>query len=123
MTDSVMKIFFTVIASLVVGIRPLLPAICCVIAWAVVAMLILNLSAAVRDSITNARKMHSIPCARCRYASRDYRLKCSVHPLEAFSEQAIGCQDFQSTEASVEAHSQLSSPVTAVTELHTERAF
>jgi hypothetical protein len=85
---------FIFLARLILLIRPALPVICAVLAWSLVAMLVLNLVAMVRQGLTNVRKMHRIPCANCRYATENYRLKCSVRPIEAFSEQAISCQDF-----------------------------
>jgi hypothetical protein len=42
-----------------------------------------------------AKTMHQIPCARCRYFTNDYRLKCSVHPQIANTEGAINCRDYQ----------------------------
>ncbi|WP_287128891.1 hypothetical protein [Candidatus Cyanaurora vandensis] len=38
----------------------------------------------------------AIPCHRCRYANPDFNyLKCTVHPVTAFSEAAIDCGDFR----------------------------
>ncbi|MFN6568362.1 hypothetical protein [Dendronalium sp. ChiSLP03b] len=39
--------------------------------------------------------LHQIPCHACEYFTNDYRLKCTVHPIKAGSEQAIGCIDFE----------------------------
>lgn len=89
-----MQSAFVLLAKLIVWIRPAVPIICAVVAWTITAMLILNVIVMVRQGVANARKMHRIPCASCRYATESYRLKCSVHPVEAFSEQAISCQDF-----------------------------
>ncbi len=90
----VMQSAFVLLAKLIVWIRPALPTICAAVAWTITAMLILNIVAMVRQGLANVRKMHRIPCASCRYATDSYRLKCSVRPVEAFSEQAIGCHDF-----------------------------
>jgi hypothetical protein len=57
-------------------------------------MLLLSLVSMLRQGLANLREMHRIPCSNCRYATDSYCLKCSVHPVEAFSEQAISCQDF-----------------------------
>ncbi len=57
-------------------------------------MLVLSIVTMVRQGLKNVRKMHRIPCSTCCYATEDYHLKCSVRPAEAFSEQAISCQDF-----------------------------
>lgn len=58
-------------------------------------MLALSIVAMLKDGVANVRRMHRIPCANCRYATSDHRLKCSVHPSVAFSEAAISCQDFE----------------------------
>jgi len=58
-------------------------------------MLIVSIVTTFKDGIANIRQMHRIPCANCRYSTSDYRLKCSVHPTVAFSEDAIGCRDFE----------------------------
>jgi hypothetical protein len=90
MTQSV----FITLARLIVWIRPALPFIFMLLAWSITAMLVLTLVAMVRQGLANLRKMHRIPCANCRYGTENYRLKCSVRPIEAFSEQAISCPDF-----------------------------
>lgn len=41
-----------------------------------------------------ARQMHRIPCSRCAYFTGEYRLKCTVCPHIALSEEAIGCHDY-----------------------------
>lgn len=46
------------------------------------------------DAIAQAKKMHQIPCTKCRFFTGDYRLKCTVNPSVANTEQAIGCGDF-----------------------------
>ena len=45
-------------------------------------------------------RMHSIPCSRCAYFTGDYRLKCTVNPVSALTEEAIGCVDYESAQAS-----------------------
>ena len=40
-------------------------------------------------------KLHQIPCSGCAFFTNDYRLKCTVHPFKALSEDAIGCVDFE----------------------------
>jgi hypothetical protein len=39
--------------------------------------------------------LHQIPCPDCMYFTGDYRLKCPVHPIEALSEEALNCKDFE----------------------------
>lgn len=88
-------------------IRPALVPICCVAAWSFVGIGIWGLVAAVRDSLQRARRMHQIPCARCRYFSGNYLLKCPVHPDIALSETAIGCSDFEKSCPEWQANSSL----------------
>ena len=43
------------------------------------------------------RRLHQIPCSRCAYFTGDYRLKCTVHPVSALTEEAIDCRDYVSS--------------------------
>ena len=45
--------------------------------------------------LAEAKKMHQIPCTKCRFFTGDYHLKCTVNPHDANTEQAIGCCDYQ----------------------------
>lgn len=81
------------------ALRPLLVPLCFVVAWGLVVLLSLNTWAFCRDSYARAQRMHQIPCARCRYFTEHYQLKCTVHPDIALSEEAIGCPDYESTDA------------------------
>jgi len=80
---------------LIRGIQPLLVPICFVIAWGVTILAILNIWAAARDSVATAKQMHQIPCTGCQYFTDNYRLKCTVHPSIANTEEAIDCSDYQ----------------------------
>jgi hypothetical protein len=95
MMSPILQSIFIAIARLMVWSRPAVPIIFAVLAWSITAMLVLSIVSMVRQGLANVRTMHRIPCANCRYATENYRLKCSVHPVEAFSEQAISCQDFE----------------------------
>ncbi len=46
------------------------------------------------------RQLHQVPCSRCAYFTGDYRLKCTVHPVHALTEDAIGCKDFEPASSS-----------------------
>jgi len=93
--DSLLQFTFTNLARLIINLRPALPTICLVLAWTITAIVIVNLVAMFKQGTARIRQMHRIPCANCRYSTNDYRLKCSVHPTEAFSENAINCLDFE----------------------------
>ena len=55
----------------------------------------LSLWSMVTDGVANAKRMHSIPCANCQYFTGDYRLKCTVQPHIALTEEAIDCPDYR----------------------------
>ncbi|MEH1908266.1 hypothetical protein [Nostoc sp.] len=86
---------FKLISFLIHGIQPLLVPICFVVAWTVIILLVLSLWAAARDSVTTAKQMHQIPCTGCQFFTDNYRLKCTVHPSIANTEEAINCSDYQ----------------------------
>ena len=47
-----------------------------------------------KQAISHLKRLHQIPCNKCAYFTGDYRLKCTVNPIDAMSENAIGCRDF-----------------------------
>jgi hypothetical protein len=52
-------------------------------------------SVAIRESVTQLGRLHSIPCNRCLYFTGCHHLKCTVHPYKALTEDAIDCLDFE----------------------------
>jgi len=86
---------FKLLYPLVHAIQPYLVPICFVLAWSLVLMIGWSLWSAFSDSVTRAKKMHQIPCTGCQFFSTDYRLKCTVHPAIANTEEAIDCKDYQ----------------------------
>lgn len=44
------------------------------------------------SGLTYVKKLHQVPCNRCIYFTGDYRLKCTVNPLMALSEETIDCR-------------------------------
>ncbi|MGF1568608.1 MAG: hypothetical protein ACFCVD_11155 [Nodosilinea sp.] len=68
--------------------------------WAMVLAFMLALFLAVDDGLRRLKRMHQVPCYRCRYYTGSPYLKCPVHPLEACSEAAIGCKDHATTQRS-----------------------
>nr|WP_042342501.1 hypothetical protein [Calothrix sp. PCC 7507] len=77
------------------GIQLLLIPICFISAWSLIILVAWNLWTAARDSVATAKQMHQIPCPGCQFFTDDYRLKCTVHPSIANTEEAIDCGDFQ----------------------------
>nr|WP_230966966.1 hypothetical protein [Nostoc commune] len=83
------------ISFLIHGIQPFLVPICFVVAWTVTILAVLSLWTAARDSMTTAKLMHQIPCSGCQFFTDNYRLKCTVRPSTANTEEAIDCLDYQ----------------------------
>lgn len=63
--------------------------------WGMLTLLGWRIWATLREGIARLRTLHQIPCNRCLYCTGDYRLKCTVDPCAAFTEEAIGCRDFE----------------------------
>jgi hypothetical protein len=80
---------------LIHGIQQFLVPICFIGAWALTILLAWSLWSAARDSLKIAKQMHQIPCPGCQFFTADYRLKCTVHPSTANTEDAIDCTDYQ----------------------------
>ncbi|MEO1427527.1 MAG: hypothetical protein AAFS12_02585 [Cyanobacteria bacterium J06632_19] len=86
---------FQILYYLVNAIRPFLVPICCVCAWSLIILIGWSMWTAARDSVNTAKQMHQIPCSGCQYFTNDYRLKCTVNPSMANTEEAIECMDYQ----------------------------
>ena len=86
---------FQLISFLIHGIQPLLVPICFIVAWTVTILAVLSLWTAARDSMATAKQMHQIPCSGCQFFTDNYRLKCTVRPSIANTEEAIHCLDYQ----------------------------
>ena len=69
-------------------------------AFSILGLCGLSLFSCVMDVVAQAKKMHSIPCTKCRFFTGDYRLKCTANPSIANTEQAIDCIDYQEFENS-----------------------
>jgi hypothetical protein len=80
---------------LIRGMQTLLVPFCFLTAWTVIILCGWSLWAAARDTVTTAKQMHQIPCANCQFFTDNYRLKCTVHPSTANTEEAIDCSDYQ----------------------------
>ena len=80
---------------LVRAIHPFIVPICFIFAWAIVLLTVWSIVSSVWVGIANARQMHQIPCADCQFFTRNYALKCPVHPSKALSDAAINCPDYE----------------------------
>ena len=67
-------------------------AIC---AWALLILSLCSIFETLKTGIKHIQKLHQIPCANCEYFTNDYRLKCTVNPIKACTEDAICCIDFE----------------------------
>ncbi len=67
----------------------------CFSVWTLIfTCLFWRLIAIAQQAIAHLQRLHQIPCNKCVYFTGDYRLKCTVNPIVAMSETAIGCRDF-----------------------------
>ncbi|NJO40986.1 MAG: hypothetical protein HC769_16730 [Cyanobacteria bacterium CRU_2_1] len=89
------QLAYALIHGLIQAIQFLTVPICFVSAWVLVLMLFWSMWAAVREGVANAKQMHQVPCANCRFFTGNYHLKCPVHPKKALSDAAIGCSDYE----------------------------
>ncbi|MBW4514789.1 MAG: hypothetical protein KME11_06140 [Timaviella obliquedivisa GSE-PSE-MK23-08B] len=51
----------------------------------------------VQQGVNYLKKLHQVPCDRCAFHTNSYLLKCTVHPSKAFTEESIGCLDYEPT--------------------------
>ena len=56
------------------------------IGWTIVSALL--------DAMAQAKRMHQIPCGNCRFSTNNHRLKCTMNPYNANTEEAIDCPDY-----------------------------
>lgn len=81
---NVIALFLHVVGSVGVTIGICAASLFCV--WRIIYTL--------RQGVGYVKRLHQIPCSRCTYFTGDYRLKCTVHPIFALTEEAIGCVDY-----------------------------
>ncbi|BAU67270.1 hypothetical protein STA3757_46810 [Stanieria sp. NIES-3757] len=63
---------------------------------ALISLIGLSLINFILDAVARAKQMHQIPCTQCRFFTNDHRLKCTIQPQIANTEQAIDCSDYRS---------------------------
>ena len=69
--------------------------VCACFAWSIVILSIASVWFSWEKGRKHLQRLHQIPCNRCVFFTNDYRLKCTVNPIEACSEEAISCIDFE----------------------------
>ncbi len=67
-------------------------------AWAILISGFCSILISMNKGIKHVKKLHQVPCSGCAYFTNDYRLKCTVNPIMACTEDAIGCPDFESNQ-------------------------
>jgi hypothetical protein len=75
--------------------KPLLLQLRVVGAFSLFSLCGWSLISCILDVIAQGKRMHQIPCTKCRFFTGDYRLKCTVNPSVANTEEAIGCGDYR----------------------------
>jgi hypothetical protein len=85
---------FQLLHPIVQLLQPFLGIICAVFAWVFVGLLIWNIWIAIAQGAAQVKRLHQIPCPNCQFFTGDYRLKCTVRPDLALTEDAINCRDF-----------------------------
>ena len=67
------------------------------ISFWLILMIIFSFSvvSAFKQGAEQLKRLHQIPCYKCDFFTNDFRLKCTVHPIKACSEEALGCTDFE----------------------------
>ncbi|WP_264322050.1 hypothetical protein [Zarconia navalis] len=71
------------------------PIICFASIWGLLSLFVWSAWQALRQGTVHLKRLHAIPCDRCVYFTGDFRLKCTVRPVEAMTEDALGCRDFE----------------------------
>ncbi|MDY6784433.1 MAG: hypothetical protein SW833_18105 [Cyanobacteriota bacterium] len=84
----------TLLYALLQLIKPILVPLCFVGTWFFLAALGWSLVSAIRDTLKRGQLMHAVPCSKCQFFTNDHRLKCTIDPLRANTEQAIGCLNY-----------------------------
>jgi hypothetical protein len=71
--------------------------VCCFSAWLLIFTSVWKVWKTTKTGWSHLKKLHSIPCANCQFFTGDYRLKCTVNPMDALTESALDCRDYQSS--------------------------
>ena len=70
----------------------MLHIIFCIALWSIIGGFITwKILQGANQGINYLKKLHQIPCANCVYFTGDYRLKCTVEPIKAMTENALAC--------------------------------
>lgn len=73
-------------------------------AWTMIIFSIFSFWLMLNKGTNHLKNLHKVPCSGCDFFTNDYRLKCTIHPYKACSEEAIGCIDFETKTANCNAY-------------------
>ncbi len=77
---------------------------CCVF-WTLILLYVSwGLVKTSKQAFSYLHRLHQIPYSKCAFFTGDYRLKCTVHPITAMSEEAINCCDFVPKSITIRKH-------------------
>jgi hypothetical protein len=65
------------------------------LAWGMVIVLCWGIYENWMSGLIHIKKLHQVPCHKCKYFIDSSYLKCTVNPRIAGSEDAIDCRDYQ----------------------------
>jgi hypothetical protein len=85
---------FQLLSPLIQVLQPVFAPVCFVTIWGLFFYLLWSNWISARIAIATVKRLHQIKCADCQYFTNDFRLKCTVHPTSALTEEAINCSDF-----------------------------
>ncbi|OKH43905.1 hypothetical protein NIES2101_29405 [Calothrix sp. HK-06] len=75
-------------------LRPVTAPLSFVTICALIFLMLRSMWVSTHIGMKNVKRLHQIPCPNCRFFTDDFRLKCTIHPTYALTEEAINCYDF-----------------------------
>lgn len=90
--------------------RPVTAPLSFVTICALIFLMLRSMWVSARIGIAHVKRLHQIPCPNCQFFTDDFRLKCTLHPTYALTEEAINCCDFCFINTTVQ-NRKLNSPV------------
>jgi hypothetical protein len=81
-------------------LQPVFAPLCFIIICVLMILMLQIIWTSACIGIANLKRLHQIPCPDCRFFTDDFRLKCTVHPNLALTEEALNCCDFCSKKTS-----------------------
>nr|WP_072040827.1 hypothetical protein [Tolypothrix bouteillei] len=73
---------------------PVISLLCFITICVLTVFMLWSMWRAAGIGFATIKRLHQIQCSNCRFFTGDYRLKCTIHPIFALTEEAINCSDF-----------------------------